>query len=460
MRCLTMFINEQRRQGNMAQNDIYNNKAKYERVVNTYKDLALRPSERQIIKTKRGKERKIKVKYYCQNPANLAYFERLFLMFDSKDLSYVRRLRLLNTFKLIVTYTAKDLKDCLREDIDFIMAQMHKQYKSSKSKSDFVRDIRYFWRYLFPEKDNKGRIDETITPYPVRHLKSTQDKSKEKLRDDKLLFSEYKKILTYFDKDKRIQAYVALAVESLARPQELLYLKIKDVLIFDNYAKITISEHGKEGTGILQCFDSFPYVLKWYEEHPLKSNREAFFFLNSNNNNKTGQLTPFSVTKQLKLACKALGIDKAVTAYSLKRNGVTFDLLSGKSPQVVQHKARWTSLKQLQTYSKMTQEDNFYLEGIKKGQITDPNILARYKGLLPGNDEREAKSCRFCNSPIGFNEEICSNCKRPTGREEIEKEYNTFVKSNNELEDMKKKMDFIFKMLKDGKEAELKEIIN
>jgi hypothetical protein len=46
-----------------------------------------------------------------------------------------------------------------------------------------------------------------------------------------------------------MQAYISLAVESLARPQELLYLKVRDVETHENYARISISEHGKEGIG-------------------------------------------------------------------------------------------------------------------------------------------------------------------------------------------------------------------
>ena len=108
---------------------------------------------------------------------------------------------------------------------------MHKVYRSPKSKQDFIRDTKYIWRTLFPDKDEKGRPDETVMPYVVRHLNDRMDKSKEKLRDDKITWNEFEKILNYFNNDIRIQAYLFLALESLGRPQELLYTKIRDVEI-------------------------------------------------------------------------------------------------------------------------------------------------------------------------------------------------------------------------------------
>ncbi len=40
-----------------------------------------------------------------------------------------------------------------------------------------------------------------------------------------------------------------------------------DVELHDNYAKVYLSEHGKEGVhGFLRCIDSFPYLVRWLEE--------------------------------------------------------------------------------------------------------------------------------------------------------------------------------------------------
>jgi len=298
----------------MAENDIYNSQRKYENLKQSIisGEFALQPE-------KRPKHDKLSYKrvYYCKNPENLKYFERLFPIFDAKDLSYIRRCRILQNLKLVVYATEEDLSNCDRKSIDLIVAFMHKKYNSTKTKQDFIRDTKYLWKLLFPEKDEKGRYDETIMPYVVRHLSDRMDKSKEKLRNDRFTWEEFEQILNYFSLNPKMQAYLFLALESLGRPQEILYTKIRDIEIYDNYAKIWISEHGKEGTGFLQCIDSFPYVAKWYNQHPLKNDKNAFFFMNTNCKKcKYEQMSPVFINKMLKIACRKLNIHKSITPYS------------------------------------------------------------------------------------------------------------------------------------------------
>lgn len=415
----------------MAENDIYNNEGKY---LNFKQNLAIfsqKPSERAY-------KDKFRSKYYCKNKANLNHFKALFKRFEAKDLSYIRRNRLLGSMKLICHASEKNLKDLKREDIDQIVAFMHTAYKSPKSKSDFIKDIKYLWKLLFPEKDEKGRLDETIVPYPVRHLSPKIDKSREKRKNDRLTFEEFEGIVDYFSYDPRMQFYLMLSLESLGRPQEILYTRLKDIELYDNYAKIYISEHGKEGTGFMQVIDSYPYLIKWLGKHPKKKDQDSFIFINTCNDKKNygKQLCPKNINKMLKLACKHLKISKPITAYSLKRNGVTFRRIRGDSDVEIQHVARWTSTKQLKTYDHSEQEDALKIALVKKGLLKDE----AYKQYEP-----KVKECLFCNHRNPFNIEICDNCKRPLDRDKIlqlekkkEKDYSLM---KEELETLKAQVD-------------------
>jgi len=395
----------------MAENDIYNSEQKYKLFIENLDRLAIKPEDRK--KLHGGK-----VKYYCKNKKNLDYFKKLFSVFEAKDTSYIRRCRLIQTMKVIGYATEKDLADCDREDIGKIVAYMHQVYMSPKSKQDFIRDLKYMWKVLFPEKDEKGRPDETLMPYNVRHLSDRIDKSKEKLRNDRISWEEFEKILNYFNKEPKIQAYLFIALESLGRPQELLYIKMKDVELYDNYAKVFISEHGKEGTGFLQCIDSFSYVYKWYNQHPLKYDRNAFFFINTNGTTKRNkQLRPHNINKMLRNVCKNLNIHKNITAYSLKRNGVTFRRLRGDSDVEIQHAARWTSTKQLKTYDMSKQEDAF---------------------------KPKTKICIFCNKHNSITIEACENCGRPLDRNRIREQEKlkekSYIQIREEIDKIKSEM--------------------
>ena len=271
----------------MADNDIYNSKARYEQFKKDLEDFT-KPSK------------KANSKYYCKNPKNLQYFENLFSRLEVNDLSYVRRLSLIKVLKIVVFCAIKDLVEITRKDIDEIVIFTNNIYNPNMV-AKFKQDLKQIWRIILPEKDEQGREDETIIPYVVRHLKITVDKSKQKAREDKLDYEEFEKLVAYFSQKPHIQAYIMLAFESLARPQELLWRKIKDVDLHDNYAKIRITSHGKEGIGILQCIDSFSFLCDWLNKHPFKKDSEAFLFVNEVGN----QLTPNVLNKHIKQACQA-----------------------------------------------------------------------------------------------------------------------------------------------------------
>ncbi|MBI4167654.1 MAG: tyrosine-type recombinase/integrase [Candidatus Aenigmarchaeota archaeon] len=376
----------------MASNDIYNNRQRYEYLKGHFEDLA-EPPKRIRVKGKVGK-------YYSKNPQNIKYFYKLCDTFEARDLSYVRRCRLLGMLRLICYSTTKELSECDRDDINEIVRYMHTVCPSPISKADFIKGMKYIWKILFPETDSSGRVDETICPYPVRHLKAKIDKSREKRRTDKLTVDELERLIQFFSDDPSTQAYIALAVDSLGRPQEILYTKISDIELYENYARIWISEHGKEGTGFLQCIDSYPYFVRWLNLHPFKDKPGAFIFLNK----QRERLTPFAVNKKIGKACNVLRINKPITCYSLKRSGVTIKRLLGYSDVEIQHTARWTSTRQLHIYDLSDQDDTFKLQLVKRGLVRDEKL----KGFEP-----KTKICRYCNAVNGTTDEVCRNCKRP-----------------------------------------------
>jgi len=408
----------------MAEEDIYGSKKKYEKFkANLNRFLSVDRHSRD------GRR-----KYYCKRPGNLNYFKLLFAHFDSRDLSYIRRIRVTQSLKFICNSTEKDLRECERDDINLIMADMHTTYNSIKAKQTFIKDIKYIWKILFPEKDEKGRADETIVPYPVRHLSCKIDKSREKLRTDKLTADEVQRILEYLSNEPRMQAYVAFAIESLARPQEILGRRIENVELYQNYAKIYLTEHGKEGVVLLQCIDSFPYLVKWLDVHPLKNDKSAHLFINTGITNKHKQMKPKNVNKILTQACKSLGINKPITCYSLKRNGVTLRRLRGDSDVEIQHAARWSSTKQLKTYDLSNQDEAFKIALKKRGLIGDE---------LVSKTTFETKECPFCKEMVGFSESICPKCKHIVSRDAILKELQKdeeITKLKQDMEDFKRQV--------------------
>lgn len=405
----------------MAENDIYNSEKRYGQFKANLEGY-LNPPE--------GKR-----KYQIKNKTNLQYFKILVKKFEARDISFIRRIRLLRSFLIVTHVIEKDLKDAAREDIDKVMAYFSRQGFSPKTRGDFVIDLKFLWKQILPEKDEKGRIDDNLVPYVVRHINAKMDKSREKRREDRLTIDEFEKLVTGFGDDLRMQALLTLALESLGRPQELLYLKIKDVELYDNYAKIWVSEHGKEGTKFLECIDSFPYIAEWYSKHPLKKNPNAFFFITMGNQGRYQQLNPNAVNQHIRNKCQLFGINKPITFYSLKRSGITIRRLRGDSDVTIQHTAGWTSTKQLKIYDQSQHDDSFRLALVKRGKINPEKEL---KDLKPLN-----KKCIFCGVDNGIGESICRNCRRPLDREVIERD---IKEKESELKEIRQKLERLEKI--------------
>lgn len=409
----------------MAPNDIYRSREKYRRFLAGINELAMPPSLRSAhLKRKPSK-------YTVKNPENLRWFHQLAEKFEAFDRSYIRRLRVMNALKMITHATDQDLRDCGRDDINRILAFAHTVCVTPASKVTFIQDLKFVWRQLLPELDSKGRPDETLCPYPVRHLVARVDGSRQRQPRDKTTPAIIRNLIASFANDRRLQAYVAMQYESLARPQELLYRKIEDVQPFDDYARVTISDHGKEGTGVLQCIDSFPYLMAWLNEHPLGHDTKAFLFCNLGPTNRYRQLKPPTINKHIRHKLKLLGIDLPITCYSLKRNGVTHRCQRGEDHTMIQHVARWTSTKQIQHYDQTETHDALAIE------------LER-RGLTPSRDVSavtlEARICDYCRTSNSATELVCITCKRPLDREKIAAEIKCSEAERRERKELREEL--------------------
>ncbi len=81
----------------------------------------------------------------------------------------------------------------------------------------------------------------------------------------------------------------------------------------------------------------------------------------------------------------------------------------------IQHRARWTSTKQLKTYDLSNQEDSFKKQLAKRGLIKDQD----YQKLFP-----ETKTCPFCkHDKIGFAEESCPRCHHIVDRKRVQQKF-------------------------------------
>jgi len=92
----------------MAEDDIYGSKKRYENLTNQIGTFSDKP--------KFGG----KTEYFCRNKNNLKYFYQLCKTFETKDLSYIRRIRVLHTLKLIILVSLINLVTIYYSNLNFI----------------------------------------------------------------------------------------------------------------------------------------------------------------------------------------------------------------------------------------------------------------------------------------------------------------------------------------------------
>lgn len=349
----------------------------------------------------------------------MKYFPQLFNYWDSKDLSYIRRIRLFNTFKLILHICEKDLKDITLEEVNKIIAFINQQGNSAKTKSDNIKDFKLIYKNLFPVtiEDKTGKIIAINNEYPsiIKHISPKQDKSKEKRRDF-LTIDEYKQILRYFSterpEDIEIKALLGIIFDTCCRPQEALFIQKKGIIDYEEYAKILLFSHGKEGVnnGFLQVIDSYPYLIDWIRIHPKFENENDLLFINlGQSKNHLKQLKIENIRQKLKKACKELDINKRISPYSLKHSGITYKFQAGLTEDQVKHIARWTTSKMSSSYNHSTAEDVFERQLFAKGKNKEKQI-----------PKIEEQKCVFCGEINPFEAILCKQCKRNLNRKEIE----------------------------------------
>jgi len=413
----------------VAEEDTYGSKRKFHLLVQDYKLLALSRAERV---QKLGQRRS--GKYGVLNKRNLVYFPLLFDYCDLHDLSYQRRNKLASQLKFVLATTERFLGDIEekgdRTEINRVIAQA-KRSMGPRSASDLVKDLKLLWNQFFPAKDEKGREDETQTPYVVRHLSDRIDPSKKRPREDRLTIDEYLRILEAFNHDPRTQFFIALIYESLGRPQAVLNLRMRDVKLFEQYAEIRAPK-GKEGPQLLQCIDSYSYLFKLLASHPRRNDPDAPLFMNLGSNKRFDRMTPPNMNKKIRECCIRLGIQKKITCYSFKRNGVSNLRLDGVSDKSIQARAGWVNTRQLQTYD-LAGQDEAYLQRLIQEGIVKPD--EKTKIFAPTK-----KKCMFCGHVNGVSDRNCYNCTRLLSREDIEAEAK---RHDEELDGMRQQLAFV-----------------
>jgi site-specific recombinase XerD len=137
--------------------------------------------------------------------------------------------------------------------------------------------LRTFFRWLY----NRHKSEDTEWETPS-FLKI---KAKKPLRDSPYDINdiwELSEVLTIveYEPELRNKAIISLLWDLDARPHEITALRVRDIMLHEQYGEGNIPSNTKTGGGPILLTSSFTYVRDWINDHPFKNERNARLICN------------------------------------------------------------------------------------------------------------------------------------------------------------------------------------
>jgi integrase/recombinase XerD len=160
--------------------------------------------------------------------------------------------------------------DHQQKDGKWIKREKDPEGKYITSFNQNKRLLSVFFRWL----NNKHKPDEDWETPSFLKIKN-----KKPLRESIWELDEVLTIVTY-EPVLRNQAIITLLWDLDARPHEITALKVRDIILSEQYGEGSIPSNTKTGGGPILLISSFTYVRDWINRHPFKNEPNARLICN------------------------------------------------------------------------------------------------------------------------------------------------------------------------------------
>jgi integrase len=181
------------------------------------------------------------------------------------------------------------LDKCRRSEND---DPMHKWIGSYNIKREIV--LRFFKWLAFPDVGDPKKRDKLYAaskePKCIQDIPLLRRKEVSCYKPSDMWTAEDDLLFLKYVSNKRDKCYHMVALDTSARPHEILSLKIKDIMFKltpdgkRQYAEVLLN--GKTGSRPTPLIQSIPYVKAWLDEHPRKNVPNSPLFVSLNNQSK------------------------------------------------------------------------------------------------------------------------------------------------------------------------------
>jgi len=322
--------------------------------------------------------------------------------------------------KFFAERTNKSFRDVVKQDILNFKASLIGQGRKDSTAGNYAIRLRHFFIWL-----DGGLTDKVSWIRKVKTMRNLQE-------SDLVTPSEIKKMISVCPV-VRDRALISVLYDSACRISELLNAKIKDV-IFDDYgAKIKVT--GKTGTRTIRLIDSVLYLSEWINNHPYKTNNDAFLFINFSSNRYGTPLFMGTAGIKLRTYAERAKLHKYVYPHLLRHSRLTWlaqkenfnerDLCifagwvnSSDMPETYLHYGEAeVDIKLRKAKGLQTEKES--ITDVQERKSLEPKICPRCKVLFPKNPEKwkQPATALYCNCGMGLDIKILQEeiVKRETG---------------------------------------------
>lgn len=305
---------------------------------------------------------------------------------------YARLLRMTKQWR------SKDLIDMDKQDIKRTLNKMEETDLAEYTKQGYRITFKKFFRWVAIEKKGEKLRDKE---YPdIVSWIDTTIKAKDKVKPENLLDEKDVKKLIEVADTPRNKAIIALFWDSGCRCGELLNLKLKN-LNFDKYGA-TVSVQGKTGFRKVRLIPSVPYLATLKENHPDKSNPQAFLFVGEGTRNMAQRLGYNAIDTLLRKLKTRAKISKRIHAHAFRHARASFLASRVKEP-VMKELFGWTQRSQMvATYVHLSGRD------IDREKMKADGI--EIKEEKQKDSELEPKKCVRCGTMNTATASYCMKC--------------------------------------------------
>ncbi|GBC74565.1 Tyrosine recombinase XerC [archaeon HR05] len=316
----------------------------------------------------------------------------------------------------------KEFSSATKEDIKRVIEEIDSRDYSMHTVMKFRQVIKYFYKVVYGNNE--------YYPEVVRWIhKVSKDKKREHSSlsyDDFLTEEEVQRLIDTADTIQK-KAFIAVGYETGSRPEELLNIRLKDILFDRLGAKIIV--RGKTGERVTRVVVYVSLLKEWLNIHPYRNDREAYLWLSEATNHRWKPIGLRSAEKMFANIMKLAGIKKSTRLYILRHTRST-------------HLANRMTEAQLCSYFGWRLGTKVVQRYIHLAGINIDNTLASIAGLEDHKEESTLKvtRCRRCKEVLSPNNKFCIKCGLDVNEDYI---------SNNELEkEVKELKEIVYEILR------------